>query len=112
MFPQPVLQTKQRETTLSGITASPIESQTLEILHSTANGQNHNEAKDDSLIPTTSSHRHIQHQLTREKPLLTRLSTVGIQPHAAVHKKKETLLGALTRQMLFQGKEILRVWQI
>ena len=48
--------------------------------------------------------RHIQHQPTRENPLLIRLSCVRIRPHATIQTKKEILLGAFTRQILFQGR--------
>ena len=53
----------------------------------------------------SSSHRQRQHHLTRGKFFLTRLSIVRIPPLAAVHKKKATLLGTLTHQMLFQGND-------
>ena len=46
-----------------------------------------------------------QHQLTRGKFFLTRLSIVRIPPLAGVYKKKATILGTLTHQMLFQGKD-------
>ena len=49
----------------------------------------------------SSSHRQRQHQLTRGKFFLTRLSIIRIPPLATVHKKKATLLGTLTYQMLF-----------
>jgi hypothetical protein len=47
---------------------------------------------------------HRQHQLAREKLRLLRLSRVKILPFAAVHKKKATREGALTFQILSQGK--------
>ena len=47
---------------------------------------------------------HRQHQLAREKPHLLRLSRVKILPFAAVHKKKAMQEGALTFQILSQGK--------
>ena len=48
----------------------------------------------------------MQHQLTSGKRLRSRLSMVRILPLAAVHKKKDNLLGAFVLQMHFQGKEI------
>lgn len=59
--------------------------------------QSRNEAKDVPSFPRNTD----TYQLTTEKPLLTRLTIVAIRPHATVHKEKDTLLGALTRQMLF-----------
>ena len=53
----------------------------------------------------SSSHQHRQHQLTKGKFFLTRLSIMRIPPLAAVHKKKYTLLGTLTLQMHCQGKK-------
>ena len=48
----------------------------------------------------------LHEKLTRGKFFLTRLSIVRIPPLVVVHKKKDTLLGTLTHQMLCQGKEI------
>ena len=45
----------------------------------------------------------MQHQLAITKPLCIKLSQVRILPHVIVHKKRETILGALTPQILFQG---------
>lgn len=47
---------------------------------------------------------HIQHYPTSMYPFLTSLSHVRIFPLATVQTKKETLLGALTPQILLQGK--------
>ncbi len=47
---------------------------------------------------------HIQHHPASWYPLRIRLSTVKILPHTADQTKKETLFGAWTPQMAFQGK--------
>ena len=54
------------------------------------------------------SQRHKQHLLTKDQPLLTRLSMVSIPSHAASHKKKDTLLGMFTHYILSQGKSSVR----
>ena len=46
----------------------------------------------------------MQHQLTSGNRLRTKLSMVRILPLAAIHKKKDTLLGTFVLQMHFQGK--------
>ena len=46
---------------------------------------------------------HMQHQSKMSTFLFLRLSMVRILPSAAVQVKKETLVGTLTFQMLFQG---------
>ena len=50
------------------------------------------------------SHWHIQHHPAIVYPLRIRLSLVRIRPQAAIQIKKVTLGGALTTQILFQGK--------
>ena len=52
-----------------------------------------------------STHGKFNYQFTRGNFFLTRLSIVKSPLLAAVHKKKDTLLGTLTHQMLFQGKD-------
>ena len=64
--------------------------------------QTYNEAKGDPQFP---HHTYKDHQLTRGKFFLTRLSIVRIPPLTTVYKKKDTLLGTFTHQMLYQGKE-------
>ena len=50
----------------------------------------------------SSLHHHMQHQPTKEKPHLIS----KIFAHAAVQIKNKTLFGALTHQILIQGKEL------
>jgi hypothetical protein len=47
---------------------------------------------------------HIQNQSTTITYLFPRLSKVKILPNAVIHTKEATLKGALTLQILFQGK--------
>ena len=108
-FPYQFCQPKRREMTLSSITHW-----TPNIWNTTLNSARPNSQCSKRWSTDSPQHRHIQHRLTRVKPLLTRLSIARIQPHTAVHKtkQKDTLLGALTPQTLFQGKEIVSVPQI
>ena len=62
-------------------------------------------------FPTTPTHTT---PVDKGKTPLNKIIIARIQPHTAVHKtkQKDTLLGALTPQTLFQGKEIVSVPQI
>ena len=51
---------------------------------------------------------HKQHLLTKDWPLLTRLSIVSILSLAIVHKKKDTHLGTFAHQIHSQGKTSMR----
>lgn len=62
----------------------------------------YNEAIDDQLSPP--QHWHIQHRSTKMKPFLLKLSLMSIFTQATVQTKIETRLGALNRQISFQGK--------
>ena len=56
---------------------------------------------------TISPRRHMQHQLTRKRPL-TWLLIVRICPQATAHIKNKTLIGTFKCQMLFEGTETMR----
>ena len=50
------------------------------------------------------SQQHKQHLLTKDWPFFIRLSMVSIPSLVAIHKKKDTCLGTLVRQIHSQGK--------
>ena len=56
------------------------------------------------MIKFSPQHWHIQHWSTKMKPFLLKLPPMSIFTQATVQSKKETRLGALTRQIPFQGK--------
>ena len=99
-FPSQWYQQNSKSTTKPGMTQLIPNSYSIYIHKEWAIGQKSNRWSTDSALQ-----QHIQQWFAKGRPRSIRLSRVRIWPWAVVHMKKATLLGTLTFQMPFQGKE-------